>query len=216
MQSFAVHPDDDEERMRRLSAPENEVPAGVPGSAVLTRSELAALTLSGIQVFSSGMEFHVGLRWRPELLQGLDDHDVGSMLWGGRRGRRGGLLLGVEFGDGRRASNAPRPGPARPGSMGEPDGPGGLVLTSRGGSGGQLVADQSWWLNPLPPDGPLLVVVRCDELGLPETVTELDGTAIRAAAADVVTLWPWVSPSEAEPPQPEPPALPADSWFTTT
>jgi hypothetical protein len=70
------------------------------------------------------------------------------------------------------------------------------------------------WLSPLPPAGPLRVVVRCDLLRLPETVTELDGTAIRAAAAEVVTLWPWVSPREAEPQlTPPPPDVPADSWF---
>jgi hypothetical protein len=49
--------------------------------------------------------------------------------------------------------------------------------------------------------------------GLPETAVELDGTAIRAAAEEVVVLWPWVSPRQEG--EPEPPAreLPADSWF---
>jgi hypothetical protein len=48
-------------------------------------------------------------------------------------------------------------------------------------------------------------------------VTELDGTAIRAAAEHVVTLWPWVSPQSAEVPQlPPRRALPSDSWFART
>ena len=56
-------------------------------------------------------------------------------------------------------------------------------------------------------------MVRCDLLGLSETVTELDGTAIRAAAAEVVTLWPWVPFSAVEPPEPPSPDVPPDSWF---
>ena len=110
--------EDDDERSRRFAAPENEAPAAVPVSAVLARSEHVAVTLTGVQVFST-----------------------------------------------------------------------------------------------LPPDGPLRLVVRCDQLGLAETVTELDGTAIRAAAADVVPLWPWISPRSVEQPEPPAPELPAGSWF---
>ena len=74
--------------------------------------------------------------------------------------------------------------------------------------------EQGWWLSPLPPEGPLRVVVRCAELGIPETSAELDGTAIRRAAAGVVVLWPWERPPEpgADEPLP-PPDLPPDSWF---
>jgi hypothetical protein len=73
--------------------------------------------------------------------------------------------------------------------------------------------EQEWWLTPLPPAGPLRLVVRCGLFGLPEASVVLDGAAIRAAAEEVVVLWPWAPPRrEAEP---EPPALdlPADSWF---
>ena len=209
MQSFAVHSDDDDAdaRMRRMGAPENEVPVPVPISAVLARTENVAVTLTGVQVFSTGLTFGLGLRCRPEVLDLLDDRNVGGLLFGHGR-PRGQLLVGVEFADGRRASNAPGRG-----RFADPAGPDSLVFHPGGGGGGQLAADQAMWLSPVPPDGPLRLVVRCDLLQLPETVTELDGTAIRAAAADVVTLWPWVSPSEAEPPQPPALDLPADSWF---
>ncbi len=58
----------------------------------------------------------------------------------------------------------------------------------------------------------MTVVVRCPELGTEETSTVLDAAAVRAAAADVVELWPWTPPSDpaAEPP---PPDLPPGSWF---
>ena len=40
------------------------------------------------------------------------------------------------------------------------------------------------------------IVVRCPDLGISERSVVLDGTAIRAAAADVVVLWPWAPPPE--------------------
>lgn len=55
-------------------------------------------------------------------------------------------------------------------------------------------------------------LVRCPELGVEEVATELDGTAVRAAAAGVVELWPWTPPSPGIPDLP-PPDLPPGSWF---
>lgn len=199
----------DEGWLRRHSAPENEAPVAVPVSAVLARTATSAVVLSGVQVFTTGVSLTIGLCCRPEVLDSLEDHGIGDLLW--RHGRRGDrLMFGVEFADGRRASNvSPVVDP-----FGGPGDPEGLVLSPGGGGGGQLSADHTWWISPLPPAGPLRLVVRCDPLGIPDTVTELDGTAVRAAAGGVVTLWPWVSPAEAEPPTlPAGPDVSPDSWF---
>ncbi|MCZ2827226.1 hypothetical protein O2W14_00070 [Modestobacter sp. VKM Ac-2986] len=199
----------DDEWERRHSAPENEAPVAVPVSAVLARSDTAAVTLTGVQVFTTGLTFTLGVRCRPEA---LGSGDISDLLWG-HRGPGPQVLVGVELADGRRASNVPGSVHA----FADPGDLDGLVFHHGSGSGGQLSAEQVWWLSPLPPAGPLRLVVRCDALGLPETVTELDGTALRAAAERVVTLWPWVSPRGVEPPQPPPgPELPADSWFART
>jgi hypothetical protein len=199
-------PSDDAEQARRFSAPENEVPVVVPVSALLARTDDAAVTLTGVQVFSTGIGFTLTVRCRPEALPDGEDglHDL---LWRGHRGRDTALMVGVELADGRRASNLPGRDPFASG------GPEDLVFTQGSGSGDQLSVEQEWWLSPLPPAGPLRVVVRCDLLGLPETATELDGAAIRAAAEGVVVLWPWVPPSALEPPEPPAPDVPADSWF---
>ena len=79
---------------------------------------------------------------------------------------------------------------------GLPDTDGEVVLTPRGGGAG--------WLT---------VVVRCPELGVEESATGPDGTAVRAAAAGVVELWPWTPSSRCEPEPPPPPDLPPGSWF---
>jgi hypothetical protein len=131
-------------------------------------------------------------------------------LWRGRRGSDTELLVGVQFADGRRASNLPGRDP-----FAAPDGPEALVLNQGSGSGQQLSVEQEWWLSPLPPAGPLRIVVRCGLFGLPETAVEIHGAAVRAAAEDVVVLWPWVPPSAGEPALPPAPDLPADSWFAT-
>jgi len=196
---------DDDGRMRRFNPPENEVPAVVPVGVVLARTEASAVSLTGVRVFSTGLSFTVDLRCRPEALpDGVVD--LGSQLWRGRSGDQ--LLVGVEFADGRRASNLPRHDP-----FGDPADAEAVVFHQGSGSGNQLSVEQEWWLSPLPPPGPLRVVVRCDLLGLPEATVELDGAAIQAAAEGVVVLWPWVSPSAMEPPVPVMPDLPADSWF---
>ncbi len=185
----------------RYSAPENELPVALAVNLVLTRTDDVAVALTRMQVYSTGLTFDLVVRLRPSASTARDGR-LNELLW--RHGpASSGFLLGVGFADGRRAS-----------TLRGPRGRADVVLVSGGGGGGMSAVDQSWWLHPLPPEGPLAFVVRCDELGIAESVTELDGTAVRRAAEGVVTLWPWEPPPEEtlqhEPP---PPPVPADSWF---
>jgi hypothetical protein len=95
------------------------------------------------------------------------------------------LQLGLLFADCRRGATAG--GHRRPG---EGAGPGGLVLQpgSSGSSGRRW--DGDFWVHPLPPDGPVTFVAAWPAYGVAETRAELDGAAIRAAAARAVALWP--------------------------
>jgi hypothetical protein len=138
---------------------------------------------------------------RPEAVK-TAGRDLNGLVWehGPSAGR---FLLGVELADGRRATG-----------LGPPQGSDGVVFTSGGGSGGQASVQQTWWLHPLPPEGPLRFIVRSPELGIEESSVVLDGAAIRRAAEDVLVLWPWTPPPEfGEPEAPGPPDIPADSWF---
>lgn len=134
--------DGDPDLERRMSRPENELPTGVA--------------------------FQLAARARGPEDPAAGDR-LGELFWDYRGGSPR-FLFGVQFADGRRASNAVGGG-----------GDGDLLFHPGGGSGGSSSVDQEWWLSPLAPEGPLLVVVRCPEIGLEETVTELDGTAIRRA-----------------------------------
>ena len=191
----------DEEFYRRMSAPENEIPVALPTNLLLARTHDAAVALVGLQVYTTGVAFTLVVRVRPSSQQ-LAGRSLNDLVW--ERGPGSGrLMMGLELSDGRRVSTLRMPGA-----------PDDIVFTNGGGSGGEASVEQSWWLNPLPPEGPLRFVVRCAELGIEEASVVLDGTAIRRAADDVVTLWPWAPPPEhrhAEPPRP--PDVPADSWF---
>jgi hypothetical protein len=206
----------DEDFFRRMGPPENEVPVAIPVNVVLARTDDAAIALTGMQVYSTGVAFDVAVRVRtwPD-----DDHGgLGELVFEhGRRGSR--LLIGVELSDGRRASNVGGHGHGHGHGHGPGHGPGfgadpsGIVFHQSGGGGGQLAVDQSWWLSPVPPEGPVRFVCSCAELNLAETSVELDGTAMQRAAERVVTLWPWVRPGADERLEPPPPDLPDDSWF---
>lgn len=196
-----VGPDDDPEPAPgRFGPPENELPVALPVNLLLARTGDAAVALTRLQVYSAGLSFDLVVRLRPSASLARDDR-LNELLWHGRGGGSS-FLLGVGFADGRRATNAPRGG-------GD-----GVTLVSGSGSGGMASVEQSWWLHPLPPEGPLTVAVRCDELGIEESLTELDGTAVRRAVEAVVTLWPWEPPPEERYGQePPPPSVPAGSWF---
>lgn len=57
------------------------------------------------------------------------------------------------------------------------------------GHGTQTRFDQRFWVEPLPPPGPLGVVVEWERRGLAETRADVDAGAILEAAAKTETLW---------------------------
>ncbi|WP_347058842.1 hypothetical protein ABC795_00585 [Blastococcus sp. HT6-30] len=89
----------------------------------------------------------------------------------------------MQFADGRRASTV--------GSADELDD--GIVLSQGSGSGGELELELDWWLHPLPPEGPLRVVVP-------------RGRGRRDTLA-------WAPPAPRGEQHRPGPDLPPDSWF---
>lgn len=189
----------DPEFVRRMNKPENEVPVALPMNRLLSRTPDLAIALVGLQAYTTGVAFELVARARG-LEDPAADNRLGSIFWG--HAGAPSFLLGVEFADGRRASSLPFPGRS-----------GDIVFHQGGGSGGETAVDQQWWLSPLPPEGPLLVVARCPEIGLDETVLELDGAAIRRAGESAIVLWPYEPPVDRDPGPPPPPDVPSDSWF---
>lgn len=206
--SYGPSDDDEvpgEEDVRRWSPPDNEVPGAVPVSVLLARTDDVAVALGGVRAYTTGVAFTLSVRLRTErvLPRRRDLHDLMGG-WGGPG--EGQLLLGVEFSDGRAASTAGSRRLPAPGSgLDQP------LLVESGGGGGERSHDQEYWLAPVPPPGPLSVVLACAGLGIDETVVQLDGDALVQAAAQAQVLWPW-QPVEEQLPHAEP-ELPSDSWF---
>jgi hypothetical protein len=198
---------------RRTQAPENEIPAGVGVAALLGRTEDAAVGITQLEAFSTGFRFNVAVRVRR--LPAKLAHGGLFMLISGH-GRHGAevppedrLLLGVEYANGDRASSLEDM--RFPGDGTDDDGRR-LILSHQSGGGDDLTVDQSYWVSPLPPEGPVTFVLSWSGFGMPESRTEVDGALIRAAAARSVRLWP--EQPGFEPPEPPPPPRPATGWFS--
>lgn len=189
--------------------PDNEVPVAVALTAVLARTADLAVILTTVQAASTGFGFEVSVRMRQSPQPGQDVY--GQFM--ANAGAGGQFLLGVEFCDGRRASVLdPLDGWAPTSGTSVEELP--VTLSGAGGGGGGRRFDHTWWVSPLPPPGPLLVVVRWDAQDLPETVVELDGGAIAAAGAACQQLWPWEPERSDDFEQQQEALRPTSGWFS--
>jgi hypothetical protein len=175
------------------------IPGAVAGEVIVARTEQAAVAAGSIRAYPNGFEFMVHIRLRYE--------DDTSGEWAmdpfirhgrGSREPRDALRLGLMYADGRRAASSGGPDP----SGGDP---GHLILHPEGGGGDSLSWRTDFWAHPLPPDGPVTLVVSWPAQRIEEARAELDGAAIRAAAQRAVTLWPE-----------EPATESAAGWTTST
>lgn len=180
--------------------PRNEVPTLVPSEHVIARTDEVAVRIAAPRVYSSGVElrFEAWVR-RPS--------DVRTNLHGGPRPDGKQFLLGVEFADGRTATNQQR----RQFDLSE-DQP---ALMPGSGSSGNGTSSAQFYLTPLPPNGPLALVVAWPAFGITETRIELDGSAIRDAAQRVLTLWPDAHEEKPVTEPPKPPEYEPGGWFDT-
>ena len=208
MDAFPRPEDHDEAEQRRIRhlkerrAPDNEVPVSVAFDAVLVSTEALAVYVSGLRVFSNGVDFAVELCAR----QGSADRRGGldEVLHGHGRSQ---LLIGAEFSDGRRCSNLGM----RLMEAGDDE----PTLWPGGGGGGGRTAGLSLFLAPLPPPGDLRLVTAWPAQGIPDTATMLPTDDILDAAARVTELWPW-EPEADQPTPPQLPDVPDDSWFAAS
>jgi hypothetical protein len=192
--------------------PENEFPASVGLSVLLSHSNDAAVGLTQLEAFSTGFRFTLTVRVRqprPQLVRGGLLTLIGSHMHPGIEvPLQDRLLLGIEYPDGRRASTLTDMRMQGPGT--QPDSEQ-LVLVQQAGAGDDLSVDQSYWVAPLPPAGPVNVVIAWPGFGIRESRTVLDAAAIHAAAAHSQTLWPPQPASE--PAQLPQPPRPDSGWF---
>lgn len=182
------------------------------------RTDEVAVGVTQLEAFSTGFRFTLAVRLRrarPEFVHGGLLMSIGSYAHPGMEVfLEDRLLVGLEYSDGRRASSLDGPGWEGPGS--EPD-HSQVVLVQGSGGGDDRSADQTFWVAPLPPEGPVVFVLAWPSLGIAESRTAFDGAAIRAAAARSQVLWPAQPPGDVAepppPPPPPPPSRPSSGWF---
>ncbi len=174
--------------------PDDVMPVPVPIHLILSRSDNAVVVLTRVRAYRSGLALSITAQTRQadryeDLGRELMWHpDIGGPdpSWHANR-----FKWGVEFADGRKATNVdPDRGPAdgRYEPDWKPDHP---VLMINGGSfRGQRAADVECWLWPLPPPGPLRVVCQWPGQGIDLNVHELEAQPFLEAAARADPLWP--------------------------
>jgi hypothetical protein len=147
--------------------PDGVIPGSAPAGLLLVRTDEVAVAVGNARAYPNGFQFAVHVRLRQEeFLWGAGPFDWLADLRT-RRAPEQALRLGVLCADG-----------------------GHLVLLQDGGAGSERQWDGYIWVHPLPPDGPVTFVASWLLYGVPETRAELDGSAIREAAARAVILWP--------------------------
>jgi hypothetical protein len=178
-----------------ISVPEGWIGAVVPVQELIGRSHEAAICLSRIVAYPVGFEatldaFTRSLAWgyafeaMGEWQHGENDRPLPQLL-----------RYGIEFADGRKASNVG-------GMFGvsevatsahhevAPDPAKDISLVPGGGHGGGRHSRQELWIWPLPPPGPVAFVCEWPRYGIPETRVTVDAALIREAARHAEEIWP--------------------------
>jgi hypothetical protein len=182
-----------------FAPPENEFGVAVPIGLVLARNDELALGLGDVVAYSTGFSVRIGMRLAPTSM--LEPRVLMPQLHGfGPRGGDDQLRFGVEFADGRRATNL---APRRPPHEVEPE----ISLVPSGGAGGGgRTFNVGYWIYPLPPPGPITVAIEWPAHRVREQRHELDGAAIAEAGARSEQLWEDDRPIRRDPrPGAEPP-----------
>ncbi|MGH3009876.1 MAG: hypothetical protein ACRDLM_10805 [Gaiellaceae bacterium] len=173
--------------------PDGVIGHTIPLNLVIGRAEKAAVWIPALTVYRDGFEFEVEVRHR------LDDEQFEHpfFLRHHHRGRSRDaaeelpaelLRLGIEFSDGRKATNLGGPHWLRPDEPDTaPEGP--LLQPSGGGGGGAGRWRHGFYLWPLPPAGPLAFVCEWPAAAIELTRSEIDTDQLRAAATNAVVLW---------------------------
>lgn len=195
---FPVDPSDDDEnpfdqvqeRMPSFEPPRDELPALFAASEIVGRAEDVVIALLGARVFSDGVELlvdrHLRRGNRDERAWQLAQMDFAGHWGQSSRGPER-LRWGLVLGNGERLFLDDRFG----GGF-ESEQEGHTVRMSGGGGSGTgdgYTMHDGLWLWPLPPDGPLELVVQWPAFGLVESRVILDGGRLRALGAEARKLW---------------------------
>lgn len=175
--------------------PGDELPVLLPVGEILAATEHVSIALIGALVHREGVELRVERRLRRHGLPLRAWNDlVGRFtehgMFGPPEDPAARLRFGLVLGDGEQVLDGspfvPGADPSTP--------PERHSLTRNGGGGGgggsSYSGSDALWLWPLPPEGPVELVMQWPALGIDETRAVLDGSSIRELAQRAAPLWP--------------------------
>lgn len=171
--------------------PEDEVGVAVAVRTVLISQPRMFIAVTDCVAYSNGFALSVAMRSKDE----IPPHQMG---FGGpykEPDRGAGIQIGVRFSDGGETSEGQTPSPAlmnyyREWSEGkDPELPAGPVIVSSGGGGGGSTWNYTYFISPLPPDGPVMITCKWPARGLHAAGKSINGTAIRAAGQKSKSVW---------------------------
>jgi hypothetical protein len=171
--------------------PERELGECVPLGLVVGRSERAVVAIRSATAYTTGVVFDF-----LAVARGLEERDAHRLVHEQHLAGAAGeppeafLRVGLELGDGTRASNLGMDTRFRRPND-EPAGPVLMHLSGGGGAagGGRFSMEYGYWLWPLPPPGGLRVYVEWPALDLPLSSVDVDADALRTAAQRSLGLW---------------------------
>jgi hypothetical protein len=156
------------------------------------------MAVEAAKVFSTGCTFKVSWMFRRTHQDDRQWSDLNAVFHrSGPQMRDGivsidsGLLYGVQFPDGAKATTSSQAMYGQSMNTGqEPEGP---VFEFRGKGGSsnddEIAGAGSLWLWPLPPAGDLRLVAQWTDMGMAESSIVLDGGKLRDAAARAQQYW---------------------------
>jgi len=173
----------------------NIMPVALAVDGILVQRTDMAVYVNGFNVYPNGFTLTVNALRKQVEYHGRDDPRVQHANPFGSHGFRGEpdaaeelarvLRIGVRFGDGRSAVAE-----GFSAWRGEPDAPPvPPVINVSSGHGSENEWTQGFWVWGIPEEGDIELIYSWPAEAVPESRFELDGAAVRNAAARVVTLW---------------------------
>lgn len=166
-------------RSPQSGPPQDEIGALALSSFLLVRTEEVVVAIRSATGYSDGLHLAVVVLFADE--QRGEDLTYSMNDFSRSPGR---FRFGVQCSDGRVATSGTRDAPVV--EAAHDDGPT-LVLLRAASSA--LTWTGQYWLNPLPPPGPLVLGCRWPDRGIPETLAEIDTAPLLAAAATSKPVW---------------------------
>jgi hypothetical protein len=178
-----------------LQAPEDVVGGVVPLELIVARNDRAAVFVTRLVAFPTGFEFDLELLTRERMRVGNRFDPLDREAEPESEPPPDLVRFGIEFSDGRRTTSlggmisGTAYGLAASADDDGPDPRTEIMMTPSGGGGGERRSHETYWVWPLPPDGPVRFVCEWPQLEIAESSVEVDGSVIRGAANRAIPVW---------------------------